>query len=131
MSRLTQLVTMFSSITGETEDNAKKAILSTPTGQAISQSNPAYLYDQQTSNLAEIASELPTEIGKKFTKAAIMQSMKILAHTPTQNPSRINIKSNPAGKVHINVTLKQRNCATLRAAQHQMNALKRSSKYGN
>lgn len=132
MSRLMQLVTMFSSITGETESDAKKTILSTRTGQAISQNNPAYLYDQQTSNLVEIASELPAEIGSKFTKHAITQSMRMLAHTPIQNSTGINIKANPAGKIYINKTLKQRHCATLRAAQHQkMNALKRSAKYGD
>ena len=80
--RMRQLIVMFSNITGKTEEESKRIILETETGQAVYSGNPIVLYEQQTENINSIAIELKnskyTLLGRLFTKEAIVKSMQEL-----------------------------------------------------
>ncbi|EHR31826.1 hypothetical protein GXM21_12560 (plasmid) [Megamonas funiformis] len=77
-TRLQQLIDMYVYITKSSTNEAKKNILSTFTGQAIANNNPAYLYEQQTNNLIDIISELPLDIQNKFSIEKIINAMEHL-----------------------------------------------------
>ena len=78
MNRLQQLINMYVYITKSSTDEAKKNILSTFTGKAIADNNPAYLYEQQTNNLIDIISELSPDIQNKFSTEKIINAMENL-----------------------------------------------------
>lgn len=78
--RLEQLISMFTSISGVSNDVASNLILSTKTGMDIKEGNKAVLYDQQSSNLLSIVHELNTksvnvQITSKFTRVNIQNAM--------------------------------------------------------
>ena len=79
--RMSQLVLMFSDITGKSHKEAKAIILETETGIAVAEKNEIVLYEQQTENLYSIAMELYEkseyrELAKLFTAEKIVQSLK-------------------------------------------------------
>lgn len=81
--RMSQLVLMFSDITGKSHKEAKEIILETETGIAVAEKNEIVLYEQQTENLYSIAMELYEkseyrELAKLFTAEKIVQSLKCL-----------------------------------------------------
>lgn len=81
MNRLQQLINMYVYITKSSTDEAKKNILSTFTGKAIADNNPAYLYEQQTNNLIDIISELSPDIQNKFSTEKIINAMENLKYS--------------------------------------------------
>ncbi len=98
--RLQQLIEMYIYITGDKFDKAKKIILSTFAGRAIAKNNPAYLYEQQTNNLLDIISELPTTIQKKFSDKKIQEAIQIINYPISTQ--EIQISSLPDYKIKNN-----------------------------
>ena len=89
--RMSQLVLMFSDITGKSHKEAKAIILETETGIAVAEKNEIVLYEQQTENLYSIAMELYEkseyrELAKLFTAEKIVQSLKCLKKKIKQPP---------------------------------------------
>lgn len=101
-TRLRQLSEMYSFITGISQSDALHIICSTTTGKKIAEGSVSFLYEQQTSNLASIAAELPSNIQKMFTEQKIYQSMQALKKPSHYGPmlavpelkkySRINLR---------------------------------------
>ena len=77
-SSIEYVASMYSQIMGVTVSQAIETIEKTPTGKAIAENNPTYLYDQPTSNLTKIVQELPREIQAHFTKEKIVRASNII-----------------------------------------------------
>ena len=81
--RMKQLVFMFSSITGKSEEASEEIILQTETGKAVLNNDRTVLYEQQTENLYSIAMELIqfpvyNDITKYLSNENIIKAMKEL-----------------------------------------------------
>lgn len=81
--RMKQLIFMFSSITGKSEEAAEEIILQTETGKAVLNNDRTVLYEQQTENLYSIAMELEqsqvyNDITKYLSNENIIKAMKQL-----------------------------------------------------
>ena len=82
--RLTQLIYMFSDITGLSPDESREIILLTDTGKAVAAGNMAVMYEQETANLYSIGIELRNigchaELANLFSTTAIVASMNKLS----------------------------------------------------
>ena len=109
------------------KEEALSVIISTPTGKAISQDNPTYLYDQPTSNLSAIVSELPKEIHVHFTKQNIIKAANFayysapckvaaspeLKTTQKEKMKRCKVSASPRLKGIQRVKLKQHHASLL------------------
>ena len=99
--RMSQLVLMFSDITGKSHKEAKAIILETETGVAVAEKNETVLYEQQTENLYSIAMELHEkseyrELAQLFTEEKIVQSLRCLQEKI--KPEMILNENNFSGK---------------------------------
>lgn len=74
--RLSQLAKMYSAIAEVPYEEALNIIRKTKTGQKIKDNDPILMYEQHTSNLMEIAKELPIDTRKKFTADKVIESFK-------------------------------------------------------
>lgn len=79
--RMQQLIFMFSSITGKSEEESEYMIMQTETGKLVLANDRTVLYEQQTENLYSIAMELSQmseyrEIAQSMSNENIIKSMK-------------------------------------------------------
>lgn len=118
--RLHQLAQMYAYISGGSQSEAIKNILSTKTGKAIRDGNPLSLYEQQTSNLYSITRELPLDIQKKFTKEAIVKSYERICRQ--KEPVHLKFYAAPGKKKHLQSELKK-------AYKRQLKAMSISSQF--
>ena len=94
--RIEQLSVAYSHMTGETIDNSRKKILSTPTGRAIQRNDPYVMYDQQTANLFDICTEIPGVRREDISTKKIVESVNF-ALSNERIPKRVVIKSSVPG----------------------------------
>lgn len=101
--RLMQLADMYSFITGTAREDALEIIRETETGKRIEAGDPVLMYEQHTSNLADIAKELPCDVQGQFTAEKIIES---LGHAGTWE-APIKVSASPEQKEAFRRQLKQ------------------------
>lgn len=120
---------MFSDITGLSPEQSEKIIIQTETGKAVLAANPSVLYEQQTENLACIASELAqtqqfSDLAPLLSIQNIVSAMKHLSGSDTCMKTAPHTISAAAGKKRPlqNHLLAKRNHLLQIKKQNQLNA---------
>ena len=94
--RIDQLACMLADITKINIDDAKKIIINTHIGEQIQANNPTVLYEQQTENLSEIASELKAsekyrDMASMLTDSSIVRAGRKLHGYEAVNKKKIKL----------------------------------------
>lgn len=131
-NRISDLVQMYMHVTGESYQEALDNILCTSVGKAINDNTSRYLYEQQTSNLNEIAEELPPEQRKQFTPLRISKSLEALAQNDnTPSNIKLQFQANPNMKSVLIKKIKSYNSKQLQKDSKNHLKIERSLGYAN